>query len=138
MLISGEKMLMSTELKKCIMWFIYFLDLRWVRYNCAKFHHFRICVKNFREGGLFAPPPHPWAAPKKPILNRINLWFNALFKFFMFITYCSLSYKFATSFSNFSHFGFSGKKGESFWRLFKFSGYWTSTSKKCSSSLSSL
>ena len=22
--------------------------------------------------GLFGPPPHPWAAPKKPILNRVK------------------------------------------------------------------
>ena len=29
-----------------------FLDLPWVRYNCAKFHHCRICVTDFREGGL--------------------------------------------------------------------------------------
>ena len=27
LLISGEKMLMSAELKTCVMWFIYFLDL---------------------------------------------------------------------------------------------------------------
>ena len=29
-------------------------------------------MTDFREGGLFAPPPIPWAAPKKPILNRVN------------------------------------------------------------------
>ena len=41
-----------------------FLD----KYNCAKFHHCRICVKDNREGGPFyhPPPPHPWAALKKP------------------------------------------------------------------------
>ena len=25
------------------------------------------------RGGLFAPPPYPWAAPKKPILNRVKV-----------------------------------------------------------------
>ena len=28
-----------------------FLDLLWVRYNCAKFYHCRLCVTDFREGG---------------------------------------------------------------------------------------
>ena len=53
---------------------MYFLDLLWVRYNCAKFHHCRFCVTVFwAGGGLFAPPPpHSWATPKKPILNRVN------------------------------------------------------------------
>ena len=46
------------QLKGCVTWFIYFLGLLWVRYNCAKFHHRRICVTDFREGGLFAPPTH--------------------------------------------------------------------------------
>ena len=64
-------MLMSAELKGCITWFIHFFDLPYVRYNCAKFHHCRICVVNFREGVKKAPP-YPWAAPKKPILNRVN------------------------------------------------------------------
>ena len=62
----------------CVTWFIYFLDLLWVRYNCAKFHHCSICVTDFREVGAFLPPPHPWAAPKKPILNRVKkrLWYR--------------------------------------------------------------
>ena len=42
-------MLMSVELKGYVTWFIYFLHLLWVRYNCAKFHHCRICVRDFRE-----------------------------------------------------------------------------------------
>ena len=37
MVIFGEKMLISAELKGCVIWFIYFLVLLWVRYNCAKF-----------------------------------------------------------------------------------------------------
>ena len=43
----------------CVTWFIYFFDLLRVRYNCAKFHYCRICVKDFREGDFFAPhlPP---------------------------------------------------------------------------------
>ena len=42
------------------------------KYNCSKFHHCRILLTDFREGGLSAPHPHPWAAPKNPILNRVT------------------------------------------------------------------
>ena len=43
-----------------------------VGYDYVKFHHCRICEADFREG---APPFDPWAAPKRPILNRvINYW----------------------------------------------------------------
>ena len=38
----------------------------------AKFHHFRICVTDFREGYLLKPHPHSWADTKRPILNRFN------------------------------------------------------------------
>ena len=69
------KMLMSSEIKGCITWFIYFLDLLWVRYNCAKFHHCRICVIDFREGGTFLPL-HPWTISKRSILNRVNNFLN--------------------------------------------------------------
>ena len=58
-------MLMPAELKGCVTWFIYFLDLLWVRYNCAKCHHCSICVIDFREGGLFAPPPPIREQPRK-------------------------------------------------------------------------
>ena len=51
------KKLMSAELKETVTWFIYFLDLLCIRYNCPKFHHCRICVTDFMEGGvIFAPP----------------------------------------------------------------------------------
>ena len=30
-----------------------------VKINCVKIDHFRICVTDLREGGLFAPPPPP-------------------------------------------------------------------------------
>ena len=43
----------------CVAWFTYFLDLLWVRYNCAKFHYCRIYVTDFREGGPFCTPPPP-------------------------------------------------------------------------------
>ena len=59
---------------------MYFLDLLYVRYNCAKFHQCRICVTDFREGGPFCPSPHPWAAPKKPILNRVKSAFQTFEK----------------------------------------------------------
>ena len=36
-----------------------FLDLLKVRYNCAKLHHCRICVKDFRERGAPSPSPPP-------------------------------------------------------------------------------
>ena len=49
------------------------------RYNCARFHHCRICVTDFWEGGFFVPPlPHPWAALKKPILNRAKRGLSVL------------------------------------------------------------
>ena len=72
MLNFGEKMLMSAEVKGCVTWFMHFLDLLWVRYNGAKFHQCKICVTDFREWRPFWFPPHPWAAPKRPILNRVN------------------------------------------------------------------
>ena len=50
---SRKKMMMSTELKRFVTWFIYFLDLLSVRHNCATFYHCRICVTDFRERGLF-------------------------------------------------------------------------------------
>ena len=84
LLISGEKMWMSAELKGCVAWFIYFLNLLWVRYNCAKFEHCRICLTDFREGaflrGAPPPPPHPWAAPKKLILNRVKRTYETTWK----------------------------------------------------------
>ena len=70
-LMSGEKMLMSAELQRCVTWFIYFLDFHWVRYNCAIFVGY---MWQILGRGAFLPPPprHPWAAPKKPILNRVK------------------------------------------------------------------
>ena len=66
-------MLMSAELNGCVTWFIYFVDLLWIRYDCTKFHHCGICATDFMEGGPFCPPPpHPWAALKKPILNSVD------------------------------------------------------------------
>ena len=110
MLNSGEKMLMSAELKGCVTWFTYLLDLLWVRYNCAKFHHCRICVTDFREGGPFCPPsPHPWAAPKRPILNRVKgtnfhgmfateAWKKSKFHRIQFVLYVHFQYAFSTIF----------------------------------------
>ena len=73
LLISGEKMLMSAELKECVTSFIHFFSLPQVSFNCAKFHHCRICVAGFREGDKKAPA-NPRAGPKKPILNRVSLY----------------------------------------------------------------
>ena len=43
------------------------------KYNCSKFNHWRICVTDFKEAAFLASS-YPWAAPKKPILNRDELW----------------------------------------------------------------
>ena len=73
LIISGEKVLMSAELKGCVTWFIYFLGLLEVRYSCAKFHY-RICVTDFRKGGPFCPSPQSVSSQKKTILNGIINW----------------------------------------------------------------
>ena len=57
--ISGQKMLMPAELKGFVTWFIYFLDLLWLSYNSANFHHCRICVTDFIERGAFLPTTAP-------------------------------------------------------------------------------
>ena len=82
-------MLMSAELEGCVTWFMYFVDLLYLRYKCDKFHNCRIFVNDCREGIIFRPPPplHPWAAPKRPILNRVKLsswkkFFSWRFAFF--------------------------------------------------------
>ena len=56
-------MLISVELRGCVTWFIYFLDLLWVSF---------VIVGYVRQ--ILGPllPPHPWAAPKKPILYRVK------------------------------------------------------------------
>ena len=53
-----KKMLLSAELKECITWFIYFLGLFPLRYNCAKFHYCRICATDFKERGPFFALPN--------------------------------------------------------------------------------
>ena len=57
-LISSEKVLTSAELKGCVTWFISFLDLVYVRYNCAKFLYCKICATDFIKEGFFRPPIH--------------------------------------------------------------------------------
>ena len=55
---------------------MYFLDHLQVRCNCAKFHQCRMCVTEFREGGVFlAPPkvPPSVSSLERPILNRVNV-----------------------------------------------------------------
>ena len=58
---------MSAEIKGYVMLFIYFFDL--FRYDIIVksfiIDHCRICVTDFREGVLFAPPPSV-NSPKKP------------------------------------------------------------------------
>ena len=81
LLISGEKMLISAELKECVTWFIYFLDLYWVRYNCAKFHNCRICVTDFREGAFLPPPPIRERPRKSPSWVGLRLVCAIFLKF---------------------------------------------------------
>ena len=74
-------MLMPAELKGCVTWFMYFLDLLWVRYKCANFHHCRICMADFRERGAFLlPPPKPERPRKSPS------WIGLIIRFFSFCT----------------------------------------------------
>ena len=74
---SGEKILISAELKGCVTWFIYILDLLWVRRNCIKFHHCRLCGTVFREGAFWAS--NSWAVQKRPILNRVKKKYKNMF-----------------------------------------------------------
>ena len=49
----------------------YILDVLWVRCNCAKFHHCRICVTDFRDRGDTPIRQHPWNSPSLIELSRI-------------------------------------------------------------------
>ena len=75
LLISSEQMLMSAELKGCIALFIHFLNLPSVNYNCAKFHHCRTCVTDFREWGPKSTPPTFVGSPERALLNRVKTEF---------------------------------------------------------------
>ena len=68
---------------------------------------------------------------------KTNPWFNACFKFLTWKTYSVFLCKLGTSFLNFSIFILWSKNGKSLWRSCNFSKYWTSTSRKYPSSLSS-
>ena len=46
----------------------FFLDLLYIRYNCAKFHYCRIWVTAFTEASFFSTL-QPWAAPEMLFLN---------------------------------------------------------------------
>ena len=48
---------------------MYFLDLLWLWYNSAKFHHCRRCVTDFRDGGLFGGGGTLLKIVKTPILQ---------------------------------------------------------------------
>ena len=47
-----------------------------LRYNCAKFHHCRICVTEFREGAFLPPPIHeqPQKCPSWIGLNNTKIY----------------------------------------------------------------
>ena len=66
-------MLISAELKGCVTLFLYISNLLKVKYNCAKFHHFRICLTDFKERfwQILFCHSHPWAALKRSMLNRV-------------------------------------------------------------------
>ena len=56
LLIFTEKLLMSAEVKGCLL----FWDLLYVRFKCAKFHHCRMCVTDFT-----LPHPPSVSSPEK-------------------------------------------------------------------------
>ena len=65
LLISREKMLMSAELQVCVTWFIYFLNLLCVRYNCQVVGY---VWQILQKGGLFVPlPPAIREQPRKSL-----------------------------------------------------------------------
>ena len=64
MLISGEKMLMSLELKGCVTWFIFFFRLG---ITVPSFIIAGYVWQILGRGSLFATP-HPW----RPILSRVK------------------------------------------------------------------
>ena len=70
---------MSAEIEMCANLFVYVLNLLWVRYNCAKFHHCSICVRDLRKG-VFLLAPHLWAVLKRFILNRSNITSHICFQ----------------------------------------------------------
>ena len=89
LLISGAKILMSTELNGGVSRSLYvffellFFELLFWKYNCAKFDYCRIGVTDFRQGGSFRPPaPYLWAAQKRPTLNRVKREWHQWCKFF--------------------------------------------------------
>ena len=53
LLVSGEKMLMLPELKRCVTWVICFLIFLQVRQTCTRCHPCGICLIDFRYGVPF-------------------------------------------------------------------------------------
>ena len=105
-LLSSEKILMSAESNGYVTSFKHFWRLLQVRYACAKFHHCRIYVTDFRRGSFLYPPPVPPSFARSPqkvhpeqvnrvtqaaqILKGVNLSFVLFFAFFSIfhIKYC--------------------------------------------------
>ena len=70
---------MLAELKEYVTRFTQFLDLLQVRDNCAKFHHFMLCVTYFREGDPFGFPLS-LSCPENTHLDKVqNLMANICF-----------------------------------------------------------
>ena len=66
-MIFGRNMSISSETKECVILFIQFLDLLYVRYDHVIFDHCRICMRDFRERGfLYTPTPIPEWRGKDP------------------------------------------------------------------------
>ena len=84
-----------------------------VKQNCTKFHHCKICVTDSRKGGGLFGPLCPWAAPKRPILNRFkNIYFEEHLQMAASFTSLMKKYKDSCSISinRSSHQRFSVKK----------------------------
>ena len=72
----------SRNQEVCHVIHVFFASSLAKRYNCAKFHHFRICVTEFREGAFLLPSIHEQSR-KSPFWIGLKLaWFNIGKKFF--------------------------------------------------------
>ena len=80
LLISGEKMLMSAELKGCVRRFKYFLGLRWLKYNCQVSSLQNICGI-FQKRGTICPSPSICEQPQKR-----QSWIGLLYFIRFFVT----------------------------------------------------
>ena len=65
------------------------MDLLYVRYNCAKFHNCKMCVKDVRQWRAFLPRPIPEKAHPENVLrwNVVPLHKASTFRFWLWNLY---------------------------------------------------